>query len=245
LTDLDMKLKRQISALQNRLQRLDRRFVDWKAMPAFSDAEIYYDRIEGAIDLARVSISKTGAEIRDSLAEARKSVTERQRLDEEAAPRNEREQQRKENIDEKKRKQAKKDEQNRRRSNLADGPPLELLANFPDRYVGHAWKFENVEVGGVDGRFSLDDKQFNLEITSVRRNYYGGSAVYGHVAVTISSRMAELIMLDLGNDERYPNCTIYGEVEMVEMYGSKVIHIYIYKIEVFNAGGKIGTVYDE
>jgi len=120
-------------------------------------------------------------------------------------------------------------------------PTLEDIKNFPSRYIGKQVKVLKVQVSGDVERSKYLNNQFVISLRSARDEYFSGSSDVGIVA---SDAVAYAIINNLKNDEKFINCTLYASVEERKYISDKIPCLVVQKIEVFNAGGRIGRTID-
>lgn len=129
------------------------------------------------------------------------------------------------------------------RANPKLTPELEDVANFPDRYIGKYVCFQGIKVGGDIARHKNLGNRFCVSLVSRRGKYFLGWV--GDLIVTIPDQMAEAIIGDLDADREFFYCDVYCEIGQIEEPHQRLTHARIYKIEVYNLGGKIGVVYQD
>ena len=124
---------------------------------------------------------------------------------------------------------------------ITNTPSLEEVASFPKRFMGKSIVLKQVQVLGNINRNKYLDNRFTVPMRSTRDKYFTGN---GDLVIITSDAIAQAILGNLKSSQKYPNCSVYGVVAEIDYLREKKPCVVINKIEVFNAGGDIGEVYD-
>ena len=141
---------------------------------------------------------------------------------------------------------ARREEQARLARARANPPQVRLedIENFPDRYYGQFVVFRGVQIGGDDvGRASEEfGDRWVLGLRSARKKMFFGKYRSSPPVITVPERFAEEVINRLENNTLWFNCNVYAEVVKGTFRNDTFPWLQIYKIEVINRGGNIGTL---
>ena len=126
----------------------------------------------------------------------------------------------------------------------AVGPSIEQVNAFPEKFVGRALIFQHCDISQKLERLRESDN-FALSLTSKGGEYITPIVGRDRITFIVSKAVAEKMSVRIEGGYSWPDCTVKCTIQKMTLDSEDVLVALVSRIDVYNRGGKVSTVFGE